>query len=903
MNFTKNFVKGAMALSLATTLCKADEKAKINIVPRPESVTVNQGTGVSLANIAIQADTAIKDEASYLLSELKNRYKINATIAKSGNIKLVLDQNSGTGSEGYTIETVDKKVVISAATKKGVFYGIQSFLQLVPTNNQGSFTVPNLKIVDSPRFSWRASHLDVCRHFYPISFVKRYIDFLAMHKFNKFHWHLTEDQGWRVQIDKYPRLTEVGAWRKINNIMDYQSKVIPETAEEIKARLIAQGSYKVVDGQAFYGGFYTKEQLKQVVEYAKSRHIEVIPEIEMPGHTQAVMAAYPHLACEGAPESFDVWTRFGVSRNVFCAGKEETFTFLENVLDEVFEVFPSKIIHIGGDECPKANWKECIDCQVRIKSNNLHNEHELQSYFIKRMQKYINSKGRKIVGWSEILEGGLAKGATVMSWLGTGAGIQAAKLGNDAIMTPFGQTYYNMKEDPTGQGPGHSSSYLPIKNVYGFEPVPADLDSAIAKRIIGYQPCLWTEYVPTTKDVEFLTFPRLAASAEVAWTSRENRDFEDFSDRLKSHYAHLDTMGIHYFVNPPTLPGKRVVLTDEKPVKISTDFPGGVIRYTMDGSEPTENSPVYTKPLNITEKTTLRAKTFAPNGLASSINQTVFELTGLNQVDKAGINSGLAYTLYKIKEAKPSLENAQFIRKGNCGGFTMPTGVGGDMFAIKLEGIIEIKESANYTIYALADDSIKISIGGALVINNTQANKEETGTIQLEKGFYTIEAEFFEYGGAERFSVAMSKDDSRDKRPVTAEMLSFNGEVHEMAYSTTMRTHDNHNLSLAFDGDEQTFFWTPAGPRENDNILITVPSNQTVSKISVKTGVVGHEGDKLEHGVIEISGDGLSFEPVAAFNDGKANVNFGSPKNLKFIRIRATRGQGNWLTVSEITID
>ena len=906
MKFSKLMMIGAVTASL-TTACtcgngsctKTDSKpsvAKVEVIPRPKSVSVVDQTGVTIKEIVISASKELNHEAEYFKSELATRNNATAEIAANGNIKLALKKDDKFGTEGYSLTAKDGQVVVEAATAKGVFYGIQSLLQIIPIDASNGFVIPNMQIEDNPRFTWRASHLDVCRHFFPVSFVKRYIDFLAMHKFNKLHWHLTEDQGWRVEIDQYPKLTEVGAWRKINDIMDYSSRVNQETAEEIKARLIAQGSYKEINGEPYYGGFYTKEQLKEVVEYAKSRHVEIIPEIEMPGHTQAVMAAYPHMACEGAPESFEVWTRFGVSRNVFCAGKEETFTFLENVLNEVFEIFPSKMVHIGGDECPKANWKECSDCQKRIKDNNLHNEHELQSYFIKRMQKYINGKGRRIVGWSEILEGGLAEGATVMAWLGTGAGIQAAKQGNDAIMTPFWDTYYNMKEDPTGQGPGHSSSYLPIKQVYGFDPSPAKTEPAIAKHIIGYQPCIWTEYIPTTIDVEYLTFPRLLASSEVAWTERENMDFDHFIKRVNAYYPKMDKLNIRYFVNPPTLPGKRVVLTNEKPVEITTEFPNGKIYYTTDGSEPTQNSTLYTKPLVITEKTTLKAKTFAPNGLFSSTNQTIFELTGLNQVDKAGINNGLAYTLYKINKAEPSLKDAKEVRKGNCGGFVIPTGVKGDLFAVKYDGILEIKEAGNYTFNVRADDYIRLFIGGALVADNVG------GTIDLDKGFYTVSAEFYEYWGAEKFSITMSKNGERKQTPVTADMLSFNGKVREIAYSTTMNTQGENALSFAFDGNDKTFFWSNGGPKENDSILVQLPTDKTVTEISVVTGAPGKKADRLYNGVIETSGDGLSFQTAATFKDGKAAAKFSTPQNFKFVRVRATKGQGNWLTVSEITI-
>ncbi len=435
-------------------------------------------------------------------------------------------------NEGYTINISQKKILISAKKGAGLFYGIQTLRQLLyaklndsKNKSYKNIALSSLDIKDLPVFGWRGMMLDTCRHYMPVPFIKKFIDHLAMYKLNRFHWHLTEDQGWRIEIKRYPKLSKISAWRE-------------ETV--IGHRRDTPNQY---DGKK-HGGIYTQDQIKEIIKYAKDRYITIIPEIEMPGHSVAALAAYPEISCTGGP--FEVKTIWGVHKDVYCAGKEETFEFIENVLSEVMELFPSKYIHIGGDECPKERWKNCPDCQRRIKDEGLKDENELQSYFVKRIEKFLNSKGKKLIGWDEILEGGLAPDATVMSWRGMEGGVKAAKEGHNVIMSPTSYCYFDYYQGNPKTEPLAIGGMLELKKVYSFEPIPSELSEEEKTHILGGQANLWTEYISTPDHAEYMMFPRIAALAEVLWTRKVLRRWNDFHKRVKTHYKIYRRMGINF---------------------------------------------------------------------------------------------------------------------------------------------------------------------------------------------------------------------------------------------------------------------------------------------------------------------------------------------------------------------
>lgn len=420
----------------------------------------------------------------------------------------------------YSLRVEEDRITITSNRESGLFYGTRTLIQLLEiANEQGS--IPCLTIVDHPRFSWRGMHLDVVRHFFPVEFVKKYIDLLARYKMNSFHWHLTDDQGWRIEIKQYPKLTEIGGWRSGSQIGPY-------------SRL----EYDTIP----YGGSYTQDEIREVVAYAAARHINVVPEIEMPGHALAALAAYPELGCTGGP--YEVEKGWGVFEEVFCP-TDTTIRFLENVLTEVMELFPGPIIHIGGDECPKESWKVCAHCQQLMKEEGLKDEHELQSYFIQRIERFVNSKGRKIIGWDEILEGGLAPNAAVMSWRGTEGGVTAAKSGHDAVMSPGSHCYFDHYQGDPANEPLAFGGYTTVQKVYSYEPVPNELNAEQAKHILGAQGNIWTEYILSPEHVEYMALPRMAALAEVLWTPKEMRNEGDFIKRLELEFLKLEAMKIN----------------------------------------------------------------------------------------------------------------------------------------------------------------------------------------------------------------------------------------------------------------------------------------------------------------------------------------------------------------------
>jgi hexosaminidase len=524
--------------------------SQVSILPKPKEMTIPASVGqfpITNQTRFVVKDASLQPSVDFFNDFLFRIYgfKLKAGTATAKNtIVLERDQAADTVQGAYNLKVSATGVKISSYSRQGVFYGIQSLIQLLPTTKSARLNIPYVSVKDAPRFGYRGMHLDVGRHFFPVSDVKKYIDYLALHKMNYFHWHLTEDQGWRIEIKKYPKLTSVGAFRK-GTITGHA----PGTGTD----------------ETPHGGFYTQEEVKDVVAYAAKRYITIIPEIEMPGHASAAIAAYPELSCfpeESTPIKANTpWTgdkngkqvqqTFGVFTDVFCPS-EKTFEFLQDVLDEVIPLFPSKYIHIGGDESPKDNWKRSEFCQQLIKEKGLKDEHELQSYFIQRMEKYINGKGKQIIGWDEILEGGLAPNATVMSWRGEQGGIDAAKQKHNVIMTPSTYVYFDYAqshpEDSLTIG-----GYLPIQKVYSYDPIPKELAADEQKYILGAQANLWTEYIGNMTKLQYMIFPRITALSEVLWSPKEGRSWAEFEPRLKQQVKRYDLWNINYskaYLNP-----------------------------------------------------------------------------------------------------------------------------------------------------------------------------------------------------------------------------------------------------------------------------------------------------------------------------------------------------------------
>lgn len=601
------------------TVSAIEYDRNLGIIPAPLSVKIYENCfELSPADslLVVYLDSSAKKEANLFAEYLLHAHNIAVGVTdkvKKNNKLICFSSNTITSHpEAYRL-VVNTTNIQVFGKDAGLFYGLQSLMQMCSTASVGEkrFCIPCAEIQDEPRYAYRGIMQDVGYHIYPVSFIKKQIDLLAQYKLNVYHWHLTEDHGWRIEIKKYPKLAEFSAYRKQSCISNYDAQ------------------YCGLDGIP-YGGYYTQEEIRDVVAYAKERHVTIIPEIEMPGHTLAVLAAYPELACGDNPGPFEVAQQWGIYEDVFCAGKEETFRFLEDVLTEVMDLFPSKYIHIGGDECPKERWKTCSYCQKRIKENELKDEFELQSYFIKRIERFVKSKGRVIIGWDEILEGGLAPDATVMNWRDIDEGIKAAQQHHDVIMAPNGYVYFDYIQGNRDLEPlAIAWGFNPTERVYAFDPTPKELTPEQQKHIIGVEAPLWTEHMDTYRKVEYMMLPRLMALSEIAWSALSVKDSVNFHEvRLPEHLAWLDKTETVYRVPTPigirdeTRYGKEFLLTLKSPVN------GAKIYYNFDGQEPRETDFLYQEPIKIIvpegEKREVKAIVVTPSGKRSISVTTIF---------------------------------------------------------------------------------------------------------------------------------------------------------------------------------------------------------------------------------------------------------------------------------------
>ena len=702
----------AGALALACASCTAEKEANYQVIPLPQEVSLTQENPFKLNEnvlIAYPENNALLQRNAEFLSEYiqqaTNYAPKTKAIAAGEQVKnaivLGLDPSIA-NKEGYVLTTTPEGININGQTENGVFYGIQTLRKSIPAEaKEATILIPAGEIKDEPRFSYRGMHLDVGRHFFPKEFMKKYIDLLALHNMNTFHWHLTDDQGWRIEIKKYPKLTEIGSQRS--------RTVIGRNTQEYD--------------NTPYGGFFTQEEAKEIVKYAQERYITVIPEVDLPGHMLAALAAYPEMGCTGGP--YEVCPRWGIFEDVLCIGNDQTMQFLEDVMNEIIEIFPSKYVHIGGDEAPRTRWEKCQKCQARIKTEGLkadknHTaEDRLQSYCMTRIEEFLNSKGRQIIGWDEILEGDVAPNATVMSWRGMEGGIKAAQLGHDVIMTPTSFCYFDYyqtadtKDEPLGIG-----GYVPIEKVYSLKPVPAVLTEEQSKHILGAQANLWTEYIHSSEHVEYMVLPRMAALAEVQWTQPEKKDFKDFTKRLARLMKFYQRDGFNYAKHvfdlkvdfTPDVTKKAVVVT----LSTIDDAP---IYYTLDGTEPTTASLKYTEPVSITETADFQAVVIRPEGKSKVVNKKI----SFNKATYCPIE------LTFQPSEKYKFGGAITLVDGMKGNDSYATGawlgfVGGDVEAIiDLGQETEIKQVATN---AIVDMSACIMGSTGLVVSISDDNKE-----------------------------------------------------------------------------------------------------------------------------------------------------------------------------------
>jgi hexosaminidase len=730
----------SLFLFLSLTTIVSSQTTDINIIPRPNSVKRTSGEFTLDKKTKIVATDDAGRRMAEMLNDLLQRnygFKLVTTNKpQKKNAIVFINALPTTGvipnAERYLLTVEPNFIRISGATS-GMFYGLQTLMQMLPVEYKNEARVPAAEISDQPRFPYRGMHLDVGRHFMPVSFVKKYIDLMAQYKFNYFHWHLTEDQGWRIEIKKYPRLTEIGSRRM----------------ESVKERNLTP---YIGDGVPVEG-FYTQEQIREVVAYAKARQITTIPEIELPGHSSAALAAYPELGCKENYE-YKVQTTWGIFKEVYCP-TEKTFRFLEDVLTETIALFPdSPYIHVGGDEVLKDHWKESAFVQELKKQENLKDEHEVQSYFIRRMEKYINSKGKKIIGWDEILEGGLAPNATVMSWRGTKGGIEAAKSKHNVIMTPTDFAYLDYGQGDPAYEPLNIGGYLPLEKVYSFEPVPKELTAEEAKYILGGQGNVWTEYLKTPEAVEYMAFPRMLALSEVVWSRAEDKNFDDFQRRLGAQFPRLDRQNVNYRIPEPA--GLQNSVTTGSVVsyrELAHPIAGSRVYYTMDGSEPTERSKLYKDGIGLFietgERIDLKTIVVLPSGRKSSVyGATFLRKSFLHPVDVADKKPGVKYDLLKVVPDGENTHELGETRTIALNQFAQKTDLK-QPFGVSFDGYINVPVDEIYEFQVDSTWDTTILVGDERIIDDvgTKDRKVRSAVVPLEAGLHKISIRYNHRGG------------------------------------------------------------------------------------------------------------------------------------------------------------
>ena len=746
----------------------------INIIPTPQSLVQHDGFFRLGSNTAIAAASPeAKTVAEFFAAKMRTATGLNIQVAEKGNIQLSVDPSLDVANdEGYTLDVTKDGAVVVAKTAQGLFYGMQSFLQLLPAEiespskvNGIAWQAPAVSIKDAPRFGYRGIMLDPCRHFMPVENVKKYLDVLSLFKMNRMHWHLTDDQGWRIEIKKYPKLTEIASKR--------------------------------IDGEGTeHSGYYTQEEIKEIVKYAADRFITVVPELELPGHEMAAIAAYPNLSCKG--EQGTPRVIWGVEDIVMCPGKEDMFTFLQDVIDEMVPLFPSEYFHIGGDECPKISWMNCPLCQKRIKEEGLkadskHSaEERLQSYVIQRMEKYLATKGKKIIGWDEILEGGLAPSATVMSWRGEDGGIAAALMDHTVIMTPGGNgMYLDAYQGDSKIEPVTIGGYTLLEKTYSYDPIPDTL-VAMGKSnyILGVQGNTWSEYMYDEAKRDYMVFPRILAVAEIGWTNLDRKDYKDFERRIENAYVRLDGHAINYHIPQPEQPNGScnfVAFTDKASLEFKTTRPIKMV-YTLDGSEPTPASTAYTAPIEITETTTLKIASVLPSGKMSPIRTIQVEKQSLapaKEVAKTtpGLNMEVTDGMYlNVKELEAAQKETKKsvikdLKEIRSVVKTSESMRGVNQYAAVATGYVNIPEDG---VYFISSDLEEVWIDGKLLVNNGGEVKRfsrHDSSVALAKGLHEIKAVFLGHiigGWPSNWndgSIKLRKSDAKEFTAITPEML------------------------------------------------------------------------------------------------------------------------------------
>ncbi len=745
-----------VAASFHRDAAAQSKPGKFPIIPYPTSLQPKAGAFVINAATILNAPELFGKEAGYLQQLLQNASGYALKFADKPSVSNCIElrlSDTVHSSEGYSMIISPQKIILAAKTPTGIYRAIQTIRQLLPVAAEAKTSVtqnimlPAVVIHDAPVYEWRGMHLDVSRHFFSIDYLKKFIDVMTLYKMNKFHLHLTDDQGWRIEIKKYPRLTEEGAWRTFNE----QDSVCMKQAVNNPDMAIDPAHIVERNGKTMYGGFYTQDQIKDLVAYAATKHIDIIPEIDMPGHMMAAIASYPFLSCNNKNEKGELFT------TPICPCDEYTYEFAENIFSEIFELFPSEYIHIGADEVDRKSWGESTACKELMQREGLKDLGELQSYFVNRMEKFFQSKGKKLVGWDEILEGGISKTAYVMFWRDwvRGQVEKAVKSGNYLIMTPGTPLYFDRVPDANS-----------LKDVYDFKLVKADITAEEAKFIIGAQANIWTEYIPSENRADFMYMPRMTALAEKLWSS--NHDFKSYMERLAFQYKRLDALKVHYRLPDITGIAEENVFTDKTVLDVKPPLASATIHYTTDGSLPTQSSMILNKPLGIDKSVTVKIAAFNSVGLRGDIYTLHYkkESYAIPAPVQTALKSGLACSYYK-KYFKTStlLSSTKADSVFTATNFIVPAVINAPSFGLQYKGYIDVPETGIYTFYLTCDDGGILYIANRTVVNNDglHAPVQKSGQVALQKGLHPFQLDFIEGGGGYKLELKYSKSNGELK--------------------------------------------------------------------------------------------------------------------------------------------
>jgi hexosaminidase len=743
-------IRLAIPLLFSWFSANAQDVAKFPLIPYPAKLTSGKGAFVITARTTVSGP-AFKNETKELAALLEKGLgqKLILTKNQSASAISIIKSADITVSEGYRLTIKPNHVEILANSGAGVFHAIETIRQLLPVSIERGiigkkFALPVLTIEDEPAYEWRGMHLDVSRHFFSISYLKKFIDRMALYKMNKLHLHLTDDQGWRIEIKKYPKLTEEGAWRTFNGQDSLCMKLSKDNPDFVidKEHIIQRG------GKTLYGGFYTQQEMKGVVAYAAAKHIDIIPEIDMPGHMMAAINSYPFLTCNGENKWGTLFTK------PICPCNETTFEFAQNVFTEIMDIFPSQYIHIGGDEVDRTDWGKSDACKALMEKEGIKDLAALQSYFINRMEKFFNSKGRKLIGWDEIIEGGISPTAIVMYWRGwvPNAPVEAVKNGNTVIMTPGEPLYFDNQPDQYS-----------VDRVYHFNPIPKVLNKQEAKSIIGAQANIWSERIPSERRADYMAMPRMTALAEMLWTNQPDK-YNSYLQRLVRQYSRMDALGINYRL--PDLPGllNEYVFTNEGKLSIASPLPTLTIRYTTDGTLPGVNSPILPTPLVIKKSELIRVAAFTQNGTRGDVyNLNYTQQQMLGPVKIAPPKPGLACTYYKAYfKATTFMKDAKVDSTFTTDKIEVPATVKAPSFGITYKGYIDVPADGIYSFYLTCDDGGVLKIGPNMVVNNdgNHSAQERSGQIALKMGAHPFQLDFIEGGGGFKLGLKYSVNGS-----------------------------------------------------------------------------------------------------------------------------------------------